>query len=203
MSEQLNQTIIRRLSEGDQSAFRAVFEYYFPRVWEFVRRIVKSDAIAEDVTQDVFVKIWERRELFGIEVHSFHNYIYVMSRNAAINAIRRTGRVTPLAKDALNSVSPQSLEEDYYAREKELIIRLTVCRMPEQRRRIFEMSRYMGLDNQTIATTLNLSKKTVENHLTLALRTLRSVLTAWALLITSGGGIFLSNTSCNSLLRTY
>lgn len=188
MSEQLDQTIIRRLSEGDQSAFRIVFEHYFPRVWEFVRRIVKSDTVAEDVTQDIFVKIWERREMFGIEVHSFNNYIYVMSRNAAINALRRTGRIAPLAEESMSSASPQSLEEDYYAREKELIIRLTVCRMPEQRRRIFEMSRYMGLDNQTIATTLNLSKKTVENHLTLALRTLRSVLTAWALLITSGGG---------------
>lgn len=76
----------------------------------------------------------------------------------------------------------------YHAQEKELIIRLAVCQMPEQRRRIFEMSRYMGLDNQTIATTLNLSKKTVENHLTLALKTLRSILAVWATLWIVGGG---------------
>ncbi|MBQ9137154.1 MAG: RNA polymerase sigma-70 factor [Alistipes sp.] len=189
MNKSIDPAIIKRLSEGDQSAYRVVFEHFYPRVWEFIRRIVKSDTIAEDVTQDIFVKVWERREMFGVEVHSFSNYIYVMSRNAAINALRRSGRITPLAEEAIYSPANSSLEEDYYAREKELIIRLTVCRMPEQRRRIFEMSRYMGMDNQTIATTLNLSKKTVENHLTLALKTLRSVLTVWISIFFAGGGI--------------
>lgn len=188
MAEQISADIIKRLSEGDQRAFRVVFEHYYPRVWEFVRRIVKSETAAEDVTQDIFVKVWERREMFGVEVQSFNNYIYVMSRNAAINSLRHIGRIAPLAEQSINRATNSSLEEDYYAREKEFIIRLTVCRMPEQRRRIFEMSRYMGLDNQTIATTLNLSKKTVENHLTLALKTLRSVLTVWASLFFAGGG---------------
>ena len=185
----INTAIIKRLSEGDQRAYRVVFEHYYPRVWEFIRRIVKSESLAEDIAQDIFVKIWERREMFGVEVHSFSNYLYVMSRNAAINALRHSDRIAPLAEDAIFSTDNHSVEEDYYAREKELIIRLTVCRMPEQRRKIFEMSRYMGMDNQTIAHTLNISKKTVENHLTLALKTLRSVITAWISFITIGGGI--------------
>lgn len=188
MAEQISADIIKRLSEGDQRAFRVVFEQYYPRVWEFVRRIVKSETTAEDVTQDIFVKVWERREMFGVEVQSFNNYIYVMSRNAAINSLRHIGRIAPLAEQSISYATNSTLEEDYYAREKEFIIRLTVCRMPEQRRRIFEMSRYMGLDNQTIATTLNLSKKTVEPPLTLALKTLRSVLTVWASLFFVGVG---------------
>ena len=187
MAFDIDPKVIKRLSEGDQSAFRVVFEHYYPRVYEFIRRIVKSDTISEDIAQDIFVKIWERREMFGVEVQSFGKYIYVMSRNAAINAIRRTGRITPLVEDAVNRSENFSIEDDYYAREKELIIRLTVCQMPEQRRRIFEMSRYMGMDNQTIATTLNLSKKTVENHLTLALKTLRSVLACWIAIFFGGG----------------
>lgn len=153
------------------------------RVCEFVRRLVKSDALAEDVAQDIFVKVWERREIFGVEVRSFGNYIYVMSRNAALNALRRTGRISPYAEEQASLPSSDSMEEEYYAREKELLIRLVVCRMPEQRRRVFELSRYMGMDNQTIATTLNISKKTVENHLTLALRTLRAALASWIMLI--------------------
>ena len=190
MTNDLNPQIIQRLSEGDQSAYRVVFEHFYPRVWEFIRRIVKSDTIAEDVAQDIFVKVWERREMFSIAVQSFSSYLYVMSRNAAINALRHYGRISPLVDEAFNDQTNNSVEEDYYAQEKELMIRLVVCRMPEQRRRIFEMSRYMGMDNNTIATTLNISKKTVENHLTLALKTLRSVLSAWALLILSGGGNF-------------
>ena len=183
MAFDVDPKIIKRLSDGDQSAFRVVFEHYYPRVSEFIRRIVKSDSLAEDITQDIFVKIWERREIFGVEVQSFDKYIYVMSRNAALNALRRTGRITPLSNESMSQSDATSVEESYYAQEKELIIRLAVCQMPEQRRRIFEMSRYMGMDNQTIATTLNLSKKTVENHLTLALRTLRAALASWIMLI--------------------
>lgn len=182
MALEIDKIIVKRLSDGDQSAFSAVFEHYYPRVFEFIRRIVKNDAMAEDVAQDVFVKVWERREMFAVEVHSLSSYIYVMSRNAAINALRRMGRVTPYADSTITPPLADSIEEDYYAREKELIIRLVVCRMPEQRRRVFEMSRYMGMDNQTIATTLNISKKTVENHLTLALKTLRSALASFTLL---------------------
>lgn len=188
MAFDIDPKVIKRLSDGDQSAFRAVFEHYYPRVSEFVRRIVKSESAAEDITQDIFIKIWERREIFGVEVQSFGKYIYVMSRNAAINALRRTGRITPLSNESFSKSDSTSIEESYYAQEKELIIRLAVCQMPEQRRRIFEMSRYMGMDNQTIATTLNLSKKTVENHLTLALKTLRSILAVWASLFIAGGG---------------
>ena len=185
MAFEIDTSIIKRLSEGDQSAYRVVFEHYYPRIWEFVRRIVKSESLAEDITQDIFVKIWERREIFGVEVHSFSKYIYIMSRDAALNALRQSSRTTPIADSSTikEEQSSSSLEENYYAKEKELIIRLTVCQMPEQRRRIFEMSRYMGMDNQTIATTLNISKKTVENHLTLALKTLRSILTILAPLI--------------------
>jgi RNA polymerase sigma-70 factor (ECF subfamily) len=189
MTFDIDPHIIKRLSDGDQSAFRIVFEHYYPRVSEFVRRIVKSESLAEDITQDIFVKIWERREIFGVEVSSFSKYIYVMSRNAAINALRRTGRITPLSSESFGQSDSTSIEDSYYAQEKELIIRLAVCQMPEQRRRIFEMSRYMGMDNQTIATTLNLSKKTVENHLTLALKTLRSILAVWISIFVIGWGI--------------
>ena len=189
MTFDIDPHIIKRLSDGDQSAFRIVFEHYYPRVSEFVRRIVKSESLAEDITQDIFVKIWERREIFGVEVSSFSKYIYVMSRNAAINALRRTGRITPLSSESFGQSDSTSIEDSYYAQEKELIIRLAVCQMPEQRRRIFEMSRYMGMDNQTITTTLNLSKKTVENHLTLALKTLRSILAVWISIFIIGWGI--------------
>jgi RNA polymerase sigma-70 factor (ECF subfamily) len=79
MAFDVDSNIIKRLSDGDQSAFRVVFEHYYPRVSEFIRRIVKSDSLAEDITQDIFVKVWERREIFGIEVQSFDKYIYVMS----------------------------------------------------------------------------------------------------------------------------
>ena len=183
MSSNNEHILMRQLSEGNQTAFRELFETYYPRVRSFVACIVKEEGAAEDIAQDVFVKVWERREIFREGVVSFGGYLYRMARNAALNEIRRTANLNSADVRLGETLSDgASDEEEYYAREKELFIKLVVCRMPEQRRRIFEMSRYLHMDNQTIADALHLSKKTVENHLTLALKELRHALTAFSLL---------------------
>jgi len=184
MPTDYEQKLLQRLGKGEEKAFRELFDAYYPKVRAFVGCIVKRTGETDDIAQDIFAKIWERREQFcGGEFFSFNGYIYRMARNAALNAIRRKANIDlsqlPDA-DAAGS-DDASPEEAYYAREKELFIKLIVCQMPEQRRRIFEMSRYMGMDNQTIAQTLHLSKKTVENHLTLALKQLRNALALFSI----------------------
>ena len=95
-----------------------------------------------------------------------------MARNAALNAIRQMTNIDWEQYIQIEETLPdESFEREYYSREKELFIRLVVCRMPEQRRRIFEMSRYAGMDNQAIA-----------DHLTLALKKLREALAVFSLL---------------------
>ncbi len=183
MSHENEHKLMQLLSEGDEKAFRELFETYYPKVRAFVNCIVKESGTADDISQDIFTKIWERREIFGGGISTFGGYIYKMARNAALNHLRRT--VSPnieLIPQIENKAGSDSFEDEYYAREKELFIRLVVCRMPEKRRRIFEMSRYYGLDNQTIADTLHISKKTVENHLTLALKELRQALAIFSVL---------------------
>lgn len=182
MPHEREHKLMQRLSEGDEKAFRELFDSYYPKVRAFVECIVKEGDTAEDIAQDIFAKIWERREIFwGGEIVSFGGYIYKMARNAALNNLRRTVNLNLAQIPQIEEkVGDDSFEDEYYAREKELFIRLVVCRMPEQRRRIFEMSRYLGLDNQTIADTLHISKKTVENHLTLALKELRQALTVFS-----------------------
>ena len=181
--------LLQRLAAGDETAFREIFESYYPKVLGFVGCIIKHSATAEDIAQDIFAKLWERREQFDSgDMYSPGGYIYRMARNASLNALRRTiarnvdFSQIPDSEADMATQCDASLEEEYYAREKELFIKLVVCRMPEQRRRIFEMSRYMGMDNQTIADALHLSKKTVENHLTLALKQLRNALALFSVL---------------------
>ncbi len=188
MVNEREHSLMQRLSEGDEKAFRELFDTYYPKVQAFVHCIVKENDTANDIAQDIFAKIWERREIFwGGEVRSFGGYIYKMARNASLNQIRRTSNINIAQVPQIEEkAGNESFEDEYYAREKELFIRLVVCRMPEQRRRIFEMSRYLGLDNQTIADTLHISKKTVENHLTLALKELRNALAIFSILFFVG-----------------
>lgn len=141
--------LMQRLSAGNEDAFGELFGRYYPRVCAFVGCIVKEESTAEDIAQDIFLKIWERRDIFQGRVASFNGYVYRMARNAALNAIRQMTNIDWEQYIQIEETLPdESFEREYYSREKELFIRLVVCRMPEQRRRIFEMSRYAGMDNR-------------------------------------------------------
>lgn len=184
MNTDYEKILTEKISVGEESAFRALFNIYYPKVLAFIACMVKEQSEAEDIAQDIFVKIWERREMLPGHVTSLTGYIYRMSRNAALNSLRRSANLqyVPEVEQHAGSPSGAEIEEEYYAKEKELFIRLVVSRMPKQRRLIFEMSRYHGLDNQSIADILHISKKTVENHLSLALKELREALAIFAVL---------------------
>lgn len=187
MNTDYEKILTEKISMGEEGAFRALFNIYYPKVLAFITCIVKEQSDAEDIAQDIFVKIWERREMLPDHVTSLTGYIYRMSRNAALNKLRRSANLQYVseldqhASDYSESASGTDIENEYYAREKALFIRLVVNRMPKQRRLIFEMSRYHGLDNQSIADILHISKKTVENHLSLALKELREALAIFAM----------------------
>ena len=187
MNTDYEKILTEKISMGEEGAFRALFNISYPKVLAFITCIVKEQSDAEDIAQDIFVKIWERREMLPDHVTSLTGYIYRMSRNAALNKLRRSANLQYVseldqhASDYSESASGTEIENEYYAREKALFIRLVVNRMPKQRRLIFEMSRYHGLDNQSIADILHISKKTVENHLSLALKELREALAILAM----------------------
>ena len=77
--------LMQRLSAGNEDAFGELFGRYYHRVCAFVGCIVKEESTAEDIAQDIFLKIWERRDIFQGRVASFNGYVYRMARNAAPN----------------------------------------------------------------------------------------------------------------------
>lgn len=165
---------IKELVSGSHDAFRQLFMSYFPRVKYFIAHLTKSENIAEELAQDVFMKIWERREHLQI-AGSFNSYVYRMAKNAALNHLRRKYLEESYLEEYESQAEP-TIEGDLYAREMELLEKLTVSRMPRKRRVVYEMSRRDGLTNDEIAHRMGISKKTVENHLNLALKEIRKTL---------------------------
>ena len=173
MNLDLDHIYLKRLASGDHDAFHSIFEKYFPKTKFFISSIIKSDAIGEELTQDVFVKIWTNREKLT-KVKSFSSYLYRVAKNTAINYLNRKYLEEKYIQAQDNTDEKHiSIEEDIYVKDLEILIALVVDTMPPQRKRIFEMSRYQNIDNDEIASILNISKKTVENHLNLALREIR------------------------------
>ncbi len=169
----MERMLMERTAEGDSAAFRGLFEAYYPQVYGFMRSILGSEEDAADLAQEVFLKLWLMRVALP-DISSLGSYLYRMSLNQAVNYIKKNKPVY----DSLAADLPydQMVEEQIDLRGKEALIAAAVGKMPQQRRRVFILSRLEHFSNEEIASLLGIRKKTVENHLNLALRELRAAL---------------------------
>lgn len=160
---------------GDRSAFRSLFDVYYPVVHGFMSSILPTREDASDVAQEVFIKLWLMRAALP-DITSLRFYLYRMSLNQTINFMKKDRfRNSSVLADIPYD---QMVEEVIDMKDKEAFIASVVERMPEQRRKVFVMSRFENRSNDEIASMLNIKKKTVENHLNLALKELRTALPA-------------------------
>lgn len=165
------------IKEGDEKAFEMVFVTYFNKVKYFIFGLIKSEEDAEELAQDIFVKLWVNRESVDFE-KSLGSYLHTSARNATINFLKSKFVRDSYVSDQLHQEEGnESTEEGYYAQETALLIKMAVSQMPEKRKTIFELSREKGLSNDEIASQLGISKKTVENQLSLALKEIRKIIT--------------------------
>lgn len=174
MQKKNERTYLNELASGSHEAFHYLFITYYPKVKFFINFFVRSEKVAEDLSQDVFEKIWINREL-AFFLQSFNSYIYRIAKNTAINYMEHK----TIEDEYISSTSVLaeiSIDEEIDAKELELLIQLTVEKMPEQRRKVYKMSRIEGLKNIEIAKELNISKRTVEAHLNKALKQIKEII---------------------------
>ena len=167
----------RRLGRGDEKAFADIYDRYAGKCVIFIDSLVKDETVAKDLAHDLFIKIWTRREIVS-KAESLDAYIFRMARNAVLDLFhsraiaRRYLASETLRQDGIAVDADAKIDED----ELQLLIYRSVEAMPPQRRRVFRMSRYYGIPNIKIAEELGIDIRTVENHLTAALRSLRMAL---------------------------
>ena len=158
--------------------FENMFCQMFPKVKTFAFSILKSDEDAEDVAQEVFVKLWNMPELWE-DADTWRGYIFPMTRNMIFNILKHKAveqKYLNECEDYNVSSFVDDIHNELYAKEIRLLVRLTISKMSQQRRKVFLMSRQEGLGNQEIADKMNLSVRTVERHIYLALADLKKVL---------------------------
>jgi RNA polymerase sigma-70 factor (ECF subfamily) len=164
---------IGTLRRGSHEAFEQVFAVWFGRVKAFIFSYIKSAADAEELAEQIFVNLWERRAALDPS-RSFSSYLHTVARNAALNFLRhrlvRSG--APMTVEGVGD----GVEEELIARETAILIELVVERMPVQRREIYRLSRDEGLRNDAIAARLGTTKRNVESQLSLALRDIKKIL---------------------------
>lgn len=171
----IDKDILLKLVEGDHQAFKIIFRTYYSKVRAFAYGFLKNTDDADELTQMIFIKIWDKRAMFQ-NIKNFDSYLFMLTKHTILNFIEAK-HIIPFVEEVppalLDNKTPY---EDLIARDLQLLIDLTVSNMPYQRRLIYKMSREQGMSNSEIAEKLGIQKKTVENHLNLALKELRNVI---------------------------
>lgn len=171
------QLLLRQLREGDIGSYETLFHRYYPTFFAFARGMLKDAGAAEDIIQNVFMKIWIHREAL-VETMSIKNYIYVLSKREIFNHLRaKYNTHVVLTEDMMtleHSSSHEETQSDY--RELREAVQNVIDAMPPKRKSVFCLSRFKSLTNQEIADKLGISIRTVEKHIELALRTFKEQL---------------------------
>jgi len=173
--------LFAKASQGDQQAFTAIFDHYMPRIYAYILKYTKSEAVAEDITQDVFAKLWtNRKDLAGI--HSQASYIFTTAFRFSINHFRKTTNEAKLIKTFQNGTTEESnvTEETIQFNESNHLVQLAIDQLPPQQKLIYKLNKLEGLSYEEIAEQLQISKNTVRNALTTASQSVRKFISEHA-----------------------
>lgn len=171
--------LIAQVAKGDENAFRMLFSRYRHKVFYIARKLLQSDSLAEDLLQEIFLKIWVHREQLP-EIINFKAYLNTITRNHIYNALRKLANEEKLLGGLVirHSSVPNGNEQSAALQtlsyqELQTALFKAIASLTPQQRRAFELSRLEGLRHDEIACLLNISKETVKKHISEALHTIR------------------------------
>ncbi|HET6995606.1 MAG TPA: RNA polymerase sigma-70 factor [Chitinophagaceae bacterium] len=169
--------LLLRITQDDEKAFEIVVEHYWQRIYNVSLTFIKSTQAAEDIVQDVFLKLWEKRDrLSGVD--NFGSWLFIMARNTIISSLRKKSPMIPVGELPVNEAQDSHSEPDELLRIKQLqdLLAEGVKHLPDQQRRIYMLSRVDGLSHEEICNQLGLARSSVKNSLVKALNFLRQYL---------------------------
>lgn len=167
----------RRLRQSDREAYAAVFDAMHAPLFRYVRSITNDPSAARDITQDVFVKLWGSRRSLDPD-QSLKAYLYRTARNRAYNHERnrrtRTDKEDDVRTDSPAQPTPRTApDEAVDARMLDKRLRRWIDDLPDRQREALSLSRFEGLSHEAIAEIMDISPRTVNNHIVRALKSLR------------------------------
>lgn len=169
-----DELLLKRIAEGDEPAFRIIFDRYKARFYAAAIKMTRSTHEAEEIVQDVFVNLWARRTVLA-NVENPSGYLFTILYNkiyAHFKKIAAERRMMIKLSEAARE-SRSSVEEEYYEKETNGLIHKLVCQLPLRQQQVYVLSKQEGLSRDEIAKRLQISPHTVKNHLQEAMKFIR------------------------------
>jgi len=165
--------LLYELSQGSEMAFTQLYNQYKNVVFSTALKITKSRDLAEEVVQDVFLKIWQNHQNLA-EISSIENYLFIISRNHIFDMIKKIARDSAVVSNVnYKSTSANDTDEAIKDDQYNVILTQIVEQLPPQQQKIYKMAKWDGLSHQKIGEDLGISTETVKKHMAQALKFVR------------------------------
>jgi RNA polymerase sigma-70 factor (family 1) len=163
--------LLKELKAGESKAFLELYNRYHPGLYRYVLRFIKVPALAEDVLQDVFLKIWEIRKTINPDL-SFQAYLYRISRNCVFKLIKKITSDESLRMKVMQQLQKSVTGADIKMQWKEYeeLFDHAIAQLPPQRQKVFRLCREEGKTYEQAAAELGISRNTVKEHMVMAMK---------------------------------
>lgn len=181
-----DQALIHKMAEDDQAAFEMIFHRYWEKLFSYLYNRLHNKIASEEIVQEVLISIWEKRKTLSIHT-SLSSYLYKAAKYRMLNYIRsekvRKTYFSDFLETQISLVSDPLGPQLQNVSDLKDLIEKRLQELPPKCREVYRMSREEHIPNQEIADQLRISKKTVENYLTIALKHLRIHLTDYIMIL--------------------
>ncbi|RKR81804.1 RNA polymerase sigma-70 factor (ECF subfamily) [Mucilaginibacter gracilis] len=167
--------LLALVAKGEQRAFTELFDAYYKQLGEYVNNLTESIEVTEEIVQDVFIKIWLKKETL-IELDNFSYYLFILCKNQTLNHLRKKANDKVRQSEWLKHIEEEIYTTDNSAvtEEYRVLIDHAINKLPPQQQKIYRLSREERLKHDEIAKLLNISPQTVKKHIKLALRFIKN-----------------------------
>jgi RNA polymerase sigma-70 factor (family 1) len=169
--------------ENDEKAFRQLFELYYAPLVQYSTYITGSFSLAEEIVSEVFVSLWKNR-LKLTEINDFKNYVYTSTKYKTIDYIRQAKNLTFISfdkKEFQECITYETPEIKYIEEEVRLKLESAILKLPEKCRMIYRLVKEEQMKYRDVADLLDISPKTVENQMIIAIRKIREEISSYYL----------------------
>ncbi|MGA8264324.1 MAG: RNA polymerase sigma-70 factor [Ignavibacteriaceae bacterium] len=173
-TDSIDNRILQSIKLDDKLSFERVYKQYWSKLYIYAFNVLKEREICEDIVQEIFIDLWTKRH--AIKITDLNSYLYQSVKYQIFNCFRKNKYKKLLLMKFDLFVEQYAIDELYEQKELKEEINDIISKLPEQRRRIFQMSRRDGLSNKEISDNLNVSVQTVRNQISTSLKFIRKSL---------------------------
>lgn len=174
VTKDLNKDFLVKFIHGDEKSFEQIYKLYAKPIFNRLLYVLKDADVAEEVLQNVFVKLWNHRENIDPE-KNLYAFLLQMANNMSIDHLRRGIKTQFIIDDLIQHLDLEeaSVEENYLNKEKWSIVQRGIELLPPQRKLVFILCKLEGKSYAEVSSQLAISTATISNHLVLAMKSIR------------------------------